>query len=965
MSTGPDVPHRHPCTGTSSPCCAHAQINTFIPMFGKGGPAHPRRRRTRRFAFFALLLLVLVAPIGWVAASTPSEPYVVLFNDDAVTVPDSDSFTATSLTALLSNAAATAQPGPVAVGAAKDGVAHRHVDAGRVAAHLRDITARNGIGAVDDVYDAAVGGFSARLTTQQVAAITADPSVGLVVPDEAITDQEIEAAGLSHGPVRQTSHPSIHVQPGIRRIGARTPSVEALIARGLKVDADVAILDTGIDRTHPDLNVAGGYNCTGRNRDAWDDDNGHGTHVAGIVGAMDNNFGVTGVAPGVRLWSVKVLDKNGHGFVSWLVCGVDWVTAQRDKSNPSRPLFEVANMSLAFTLAGANDKSCGTTNHDTLHMAICRSVDKGTTYVVAAGNDTKDVRRTRPAAYDEVITVSAMADYDGRGGGHGYPAESCPYWSPEKDDGFASFSNYGPDVDLIAPGKCILSTYLNGRYAWMSGTSMATPHVTGAALLYKQMYPRATPAQVRMALEAVGTLDWLTKSDPDQFHEKAVWIGAFRSMPDFSLDTAVNSAVTAPGSTVSVGVSLGRVGGFNDPITVSLSNPPQGISATSIVTKGTSAKLTLRVGPNARFGRYTLSVTGQAQDIVHVKLMTIDVRGSAPQSAFTSPTGNLNVQSDTAVRVAWNEQAGGANIVGRRLDRQIATIRTPGTCSGVTWANDQSRSNATNLTDHVASGYCYRWVLTLTDSAGLKSTVYSGAVLVDATAPREPVIRLSGSAAYTPDLAALGVNATHYADGTLWVRVGASGYVPLEITSSDPESGVARNIANVSGNGWQADWVGSSANGSLRLSYGPNASSGHVTVSSINGAGSMGPATTMAVLSDATNPGTPTWVSAPAHSTKHTFGAYFKLDWSSVSDTGSGLATQLVVARYKAPLNPDGTCRTNGFTQDGGFRLMSNDSWDSGMVANACYVWSVRAIDNVGNMSASSVSGYVITDRNR
>src|SRR3954452_23637964 len=93
----PPTADRHPLPGTSSPCCSDAQIHTFRQMFKKGGSASPRRRRTRRYAFFALFLLVLVAPIGWVAASVPSAPYVVLFNDDAVTVPDSDSFTATSL----------------------------------------------------------------------------------------------------------------------------------------------------------------------------------------------------------------------------------------------------------------------------------------------------------------------------------------------------------------------------------------------------------------------------------------------------------------------------------------------------------------------------------------------------------------------------------------------------------------------------------------------------------------------------------------------------------------------------------------------------------------------------------------------------------------------------------------------------------------------------------------------------
>jgi subtilisin len=928
-------------------------------MFRKRGSAQPRRRHTRRYAFFGLFLLALAAPIGWVAASVPAEPYVVLFTDDAVTVPDSaPSLTNSSLSYLLA-ANAQSQPVVAAAAGAGDGIGNRRVDPDRVALHIADLAARNGVNDIDDVYNAAVGGFSARLTAAQSVAIAADPSVAAVIPDEAISLDDVTAAGLG-GTIRTTSNPTDHVQPGIRRVGARTQTVEALTAGGLKVDADVAILDTGIQRNHPDLNVVGGYNCTGRNRDKWDDDEGHGTHVAGIVGALDNRFGVTGVAPGVRLWSVKVLDSHGHGFVSWLVCGVDWVTAQRDKTNPSRPLIEVANMSLAFS--GGDSANCGKNSNDTLHMAICRSVDRGTVYVVAAGNDSTNARRTRPAAYDQVITVSAMADYDGRGGGLGYPAESCPYWSPEPDDAFASFSNYGPDVDLIAPGKCVLSTYLNGRYAWMSGTSMATPHVTGAAVIYRTMFPKASPEQVQMALEAVGTYDWRTRTDPDKFHEPAVWIGSFRVLPDFSVTASDGTGVVAPGGTLPVAVGVTRVGGFNDAVAVSIANAPTGISATPIVTRGNNVTLTLRVADGTRPGRYPVTVQGAANATVHNQMIYVVVRGSSPQATFISPRKAVTVQSGTTVSVAWSEQTGGAAIASRRLDRQSGAIRTPGTCDGVAYTTEATRNVSTDTTDQVRSGYCYRWALTLTDMAGLRSTAYSGSVLVDSTAPRAPTVDVSGGAAYTPDLAALGVNqAYEIGSNTLWVRSGVSGSVPVQVGASDPQSGIVRNEASVSGSGWQTSWLGDSASGAMRLYYGAQSTSARLAVSSVNGAGLTGPSSTIDLLRDGSAPSSVAWVSAPSNTTRNIRGSYFRLIWSAATDTGSGLAGQQIVARYVAPLNPDGTCRTGSFTADGGFRLATDNSWDSGLQVNSCYVWSVRTLDNVGNTSASIVSGYVIT----
>jgi subtilisin family serine protease len=307
------------------------------------------------------------------------------------------------------------------------------------------------------------------------------------------------------------------VPTGIERIDRPLLEGARLKGNNPAADVDIAVVDTGVNE-HRDLNVVGGKDCTGSGM-GWHDGNGHGTHVSGTAAARDNDFGVVGVAPGARIWSVKVLNSHGRGKASDLLCGIDWVVSQRDGD---RPLIEVANMSLRFHGVGgtADDGNCGMTNNDPVHQAICASVALGTVYAVAAGNESVNAARYRPAAYDEVITVSALADFDGKPGGKGARWLSCPAgYSGDRDDALANFSDFGPDIDLIAPGKCIWSTYNDGGYHAMSGTSMATPHVAGAAALYRIAHPDWTPRQIKEALIRCGTRDWRLETDRDHEHE--------------------------------------------------------------------------------------------------------------------------------------------------------------------------------------------------------------------------------------------------------------------------------------------------------------------------------------------------------------------------------------------------------------------------------------------------------------
>ena len=350
---------------------------------------------------------------------------------------------------------------------------------------------------VRHLYRHALNGYSTNLTASQAARLRSQPGVAAVVAD-------------------QTFHISTQTLPtGINRIDGELSSAQSGNGSG-EVNVDIAVIDTGIDLDHPDLNARNGTNCVSPGAPA-EDDNGHGTHVAGTAAARDNDIGVVGVAPGARVWAVKVLNAAGSGSTSQIVCGIDWVTANAR----SVAGIEVANMSLGGQSLFGSFSGCNS-SFDPMHAAICRSVNAGVTYAVAAGNSAANANNFVPATYAEVITVSALADFNGQPGGGA--AATC---RADQDDTFADFSNYGSDVDLIAPGVCILSTYLGGGYNTLSGTSMASPHVAGAAALYKAGNPGASPAQVRTALQAAGNLNWNDADDPDPTKERLLNVDAF------------------------------------------------------------------------------------------------------------------------------------------------------------------------------------------------------------------------------------------------------------------------------------------------------------------------------------------------------------------------------------------------------------------------------------------------------
>jgi subtilisin len=269
-------------------------------------------------------------------------------------------------------------------------------------------------------------GFVARLTGEQALALKQDQGVELVEQDRIIA--------MDQGCYELVS-PST-VQWGVRRTGTDDGTGKR-----------VWIIDTGVDIDHPDLSVDTVLSKSFvSNESTVEDNNGHGTHVAGIIGALNNSFGVVGVAAGTKIIALKALDGDGEGSTSQLIRALNYV-------GQNAKVGEVVNMSLGSdTISAALDN------------AVLTLAEKGILFAIAAGNESEKADLSSPGRvnHPNVFTVSAI-DSLGR---------------------FASFSNFGNDVvDLAAPGVNIVSTYSKGRYARLSGTSMAAPHVAGILVI--------------------------------------------------------------------------------------------------------------------------------------------------------------------------------------------------------------------------------------------------------------------------------------------------------------------------------------------------------------------------------------------------------------------------------------------------------------------------------------------------
>ena len=436
------------------------------------------------------------------------------------------------------------------------------------------LTARYG-GTVARTWQAALRGFEVRVGSQAAARIAADPTVAYVEQNHTVS-----ISGT------QTNPPSW----GLDRIDQRNlPLDSSYTYPNTASNVRAYIIDTGIRTTHTDFGgrATWGTNTVDTNNT---DCNGHGTHVAGTVGGSSY-----GVAKGVQLVAVKVLNCQGSGTTAGVVSGVDWVT-----QNAVKPA--VANMSLG---GGADS---------TLDTAVRNSISSGVTYGLAAGNDSgADACNTSPARTAEAITVGSTTNTDAR----------------------SSFSNIGTCLDIFAPGSSITSAWNSSDTATntISGTSMATPHVVGAAALVASANPSWTPQQVRDYLVNNATSGVVTNAGTGSPNKLLYVVNGSTPPPtnDFSVSVSPTSGSTAPGGSVTATVSTATTSGSAQSVSLSASGLPSGATASfnpSTVTSGGSSTLTVTTSTSTPAGTYPVTISGTAASGTKTATYSLTVTGT-------------------------------------------------------------------------------------------------------------------------------------------------------------------------------------------------------------------------------------------------------------------------------------------------------------------------------------------------
>lgn len=583
----------------------------------------------------------------------------------------------------------------------------------------------------DNVLSAATGTTGRYIITYRHAAQTADINRvkdGILGQNGLIRNQyqnfkmqAVEVTAEQAGQLRQDRNilavePDIVVTIAADTIDWGNDRVEAPIAyaTGYKgAGIDVGVIDTGIDKDHPDLvnNLKGGVNCISSYR-SYDDDNGHGTHCAGTIAADDNGIGVIGVAPDANLYAIKVLNSNGSGYLSDVVEGIDWAVSHD---------LDIISMSL-----GA---STGTTAMET---AVNNAFNHGLLVVAAAGNSgTADLSANTvnfPARYAATIAVAAT----------------------DSGNVHASFSSTGPAVDVAAPGVSVLSTYYNNQYAYMSGTSMATPHVAGVLAVLKGKYPSLSNTDLRALLEQtamdLGDAGW----DPVYGYGLVTANAALEPVPVTHID------VSSPSEAVVIGANL---------------------SMTAVITP---VNATLRT----------------------VDWSVLPTDGSEGQASVTAAGILTGIQAGPVLVTATAKDGSGVS-GSKTIQIQEPTLATGIT---ITSANNTVETNRTiQLTAEVlpaeTTNQTVQWNVSSADGTG-QATISNTGVLTGVTAGAVTVTAATTDGSNCSDTMAITVTAPVVKATATTVKTSAASYrrgalVPITVTVKEQVSNAAVSGASV------------------------------------------------------------------------------------------------------------------------------------------------------------------------
>jgi minor extracellular protease Epr len=453
---------------------------------------------------------------------------------------------------------------------------------------------------------------------------------------------------------------------GIAKIRAPQVWVTGNKGTGIKV----AIIDTGIE-THPDLNVVGGATFVA-GTSSYTDDNGHGTHCAGIVTALDNDIGVVGVAPEAALYAVKVLDRSGSGYLSDVIKGIEWCITNN---------MQVVSMSFGST-----------SDSTSLHAECDKAYNSGIVLVAAAGNSGPRANTIGyPAKYSSVIAVGAT----------------------DSNDAVASWSSRGPELSVTAPGVSIYSTYKGGVYATMSGTSMACPHVTGtvALILAKAAH---TPVEVRDILQKTA-VDLGTPGRDSSYGYGRIdaYAASVPATPDFSNSASPSALTINAGASGTSTITVTSLNTFSGAVSLTVSGPAGWSASPSLssltVSSGGSASstLTITVPSTTKAGAYAVTVTGTSDSLSHSATVIVNV-----QTAPSAPQNLKATAGDAKVTLSWSAPLsdGGSAVTNYKIYR--------GTTSGGK-TELTTLGNVLTYTDtSVTNGQTYYYQVTAVNSIG-------------------------------------------------------------------------------------------------------------------------------------------------------------------------------------------------------------------------------------------------------